>query len=182
MRWKKAARRRPATGHQRVPHGFALWWIAPIASATGYVFTRLTDLPPPTTRAGARDTTSARTSAPKPRLEGRPRRRSEPDRHRPIRRSPNLYAGARLPMKKLLITLFAFCSAVMAQTDAGSIRVFVVDSTDSRIGDAAVRRTNAGTGVSLPRTTDADGYATFLGLCAAATSLKWRRAASRRRT
>ena len=64
-------------------------------------------------------------------------------------------------MKKLLITLFAFCSTVIAQTDAGSIRVFVVDASDSRVGDAAVRLTNAATGVSLPRTTDVDGYATF---------------------
>ena len=62
---------------------------------------------------------------------------------------------------RLLLTLLAACSAVLGQTDSGSIRVFVVDPTASKIGEAAVRLTNIATGVSLSHTTDADGYATF---------------------
>jgi Carboxypeptidase regulatory-like domain/TonB dependent receptor len=62
---------------------------------------------------------------------------------------------------RLMLTLLAACTAVLGQTDSGSIRVFVVDPTASKIGEAAVRLTNIATGVSLSYTTDADGYATF---------------------
>jgi hypothetical protein len=64
-------------------------------------------------------------------------------------------------IKRLLPTLLAVCSAVLAQTDSGSIRVFVVDASASKIGEAAVKLTNTATGVSVAHTTDADGYATF---------------------
>jgi hypothetical protein len=63
--------------------------------------------------------------------------------------------------KRLFPTLLAVCSAVLCQTDSGSIRVFVVDTSASKIGEAVVQLTNTATGVSLSRTTDADGYATF---------------------
>jgi len=63
--------------------------------------------------------------------------------------------------KRLLITLFAACSAAFAQTDAGSIRVLVIDPSEAQIGEAAVRLSNVATGVSLTRTTATDGYVTF---------------------
>lgn len=63
--------------------------------------------------------------------------------------------------KRLLISLFAVCSAVLAQTDSGSIRVFVVDPSSAEIGDAAVVLTNTATGVTVQHKTEADGYTTF---------------------
>ena len=62
---------------------------------------------------------------------------------------------------RLLSTLLAVCTAVLAQTDSGAIRVFVVDTSASKISEAAVRLTNIATGVALEHTTDSDGYATF---------------------
>jgi hypothetical protein len=63
--------------------------------------------------------------------------------------------------KRFLISLFTLCSAVLAQTDSGSIRVFVADSSQAQIGDATVRLTNTATSVAVSRTTDTDGYVTF---------------------
>src|ERR1019366_8561142 len=75
--------------------------------------------------------------------------RRGPDCHRPIRRSPTLYAGKHIQMtKRFLISLFTLCSAVLAQTDSGSIRVFVADSSQAQIGDATVRLTNTATSVA----------------------------------
>jgi hypothetical protein len=62
---------------------------------------------------------------------------------------------------RLILTLFAACAAVLGQTDSASIRVFVVDPSAAKTADAVVRLTNTATSVSLARTTDADGYATF---------------------
>jgi hypothetical protein len=63
--------------------------------------------------------------------------------------------------KRLLLTLLAACSAVLGQTDSGSIRVFVVDPSAAKIDAAAVRLTNTATGAAMSHTTDSEGYATF---------------------
>jgi len=63
--------------------------------------------------------------------------------------------------KRLLPTLLAACSAVLGQTDSGSIRVFVVDPSAAKIDAAAVRLTNTATGAAMSHTTDSEGYATF---------------------
>src|SRR5580692_8122377 len=63
--------------------------------------------------------------------------------------------------KRLLLTFLALCSAVLSQTDTGSIRIFVVDPSSSKVDGAAVRLTNIATGIVLDRATDSDGYATF---------------------
>jgi hypothetical protein len=63
--------------------------------------------------------------------------------------------------RRLLPILLAACYAVLGQTDSGSIRVFVVDTSASKIGEASIRLTNIATGVSVEHATDSDGYATF---------------------
>jgi len=63
--------------------------------------------------------------------------------------------------KRALLTFLAVCSAVLAQTDSGSIRVIVVDASAAKIGGAAIKLMNTATGIALVQNTDADGYAAF---------------------
>src|SRR5207237_10890022 len=50
---------------------------------------------------------------------------------------------------------------LQAQSDTGSLRVEVVDSTGAVVVGAAVKVTNEATSVSATKNTVADGYATF---------------------
>lgn len=50
---------------------------------------------------------------------------------------------------------------LLAQTDAGSIRVLVADATGAPVPVAAVQLRNTATGVVTKRTTAADGYTMF---------------------
>jgi len=52
-------------------------------------------------------------------------------------------------IKRLITALLAASCAVMAQTDSGSIRVFVADATQAQIAGAAVHLINAGTSVTV---------------------------------
>src|SRR6202034_146346 len=95
-------------------------------------------------------------------LEGRSRCGRRSDRHRSVRRPQSFHAGTQNQMtKRLILILVAAFSTAFAQTDSGSIRVYVADSSDAQIGNATVRLTNTATAVAVSRTTDTDGYATF---------------------
>lgn len=64
-------------------------------------------------------------------------------------------------IKRLLFALLTATCALLAQTDSGSIRVFVADSSGAALSDAMLRLSNTATGIVTSRSTDADGYATF---------------------
>lgn len=65
-------------------------------------------------------------------------------------------------MSRYSVLAIVFCArTLLAQTDAGSIRVLVTDSTGLAVTDTKVTLTNTATGVQSNRTTAGDGYATF---------------------
>jgi len=116
----------------------------PTAWATGYVSILLMALPAPTTRAGRQATTSAlraRRSAMESRLDAGVNFIATDNTKisEPLCRSP--IPNEQTPFDDTVFGLFR----VLAQTDSGSVRVFVVDSSDARIGAASVRLTNAAT-------------------------------------
>jgi hypothetical protein len=65
-------------------------------------------------------------------------------------------------MSRTLLLTIALCArALFAQTDAGSIRVLVIDAAGLAASETKVTLTNTATGVQSSRTTATDGYATF---------------------
>src|SRR5262249_61880419 len=62
---------------------------------------------------------------------------------------------------RLFQMLLLVCTSAFAQTDSGSIRVLVADSSDSGVSDATVKLSNVATGIVTTRVTGTDGYATF---------------------
>ncbi len=63
-------------------------------------------------------------------------------------------------MKHLYLTLL-LCAAAFAQTDSGTIRVFVADTTEAPIVEAKVTLTNTATGIVTERQSGGEGYAIF---------------------
>ena len=61
----------------------------------------------------------------------------------------------------ILPILFTVSSVALGQTDSGAIRVLVEDASTSPVPDAVVKLTNTATGVSLSRSSESDGYASF---------------------
>lgn len=57
--------------------------------------------------------------------------------------------------------MFLAASVLMAQTDSAAIRVYVTDTTEANISEAAVVLSNVATGVKSSAKTGSDGYATF---------------------
>ncbi|MBS1855460.1 MAG: TonB-dependent receptor [Acidobacteria bacterium] len=66
-------------------------------------------------------------------------------------------------MKKLTHIALLVCLAapMAAQTDAGAVRVLVIDASGLGVADARVVLANTATGVQTMRTSASDGYATF---------------------
>ena len=64
-------------------------------------------------------------------------------------------------MKQALLFLTLLPGLLLAQTDSGTIRVFVSDGSNAPIVDAKVKLTNVGTGVVTNRETGTEGYAIF---------------------
>ena len=64
-------------------------------------------------------------------------------------------------MTQRILTFLFFCAVAFAQTDSGTIRIFVADATAAPIVDAKVTLTNVATGVVTIRETGGEGYAVF---------------------
>ncbi|MES1261079.1 MAG: TonB-dependent receptor, partial [Acidobacteriota bacterium] len=64
-------------------------------------------------------------------------------------------------MKRLISWLLLISSAALSQTDSGSIRILVTDSSAYAVSNAKVVLTNATTGVTTVRETGGEGYAVF---------------------
>lgn len=64
-------------------------------------------------------------------------------------------------MKHALLSLLLLPALALAQTDSGTLRIFVIDSTASPVTDAKVKLTNTATGVVTLRDTHEEGYAIF---------------------
>ncbi len=83
-------------------------------------------------------------------------------------------------MTQRLLTFLFFCAAAFAQTDSGTIRIFVADATEAPIVEAKVTLTNVATGIVTERETGAEGYAVFAPSCVAAMRPASPRSASAR--
>jgi hypothetical protein len=75
-------------------------------------------------------------------------------------------------MSKYLLLIVACAPALFAQTDAGSMRVLVTDSSGLAVAESKVTLVNAATGVRSSRTTATDGYTTFTPIPASVYSVE----------
>ncbi len=75
-------------------------------------------------------------------------------------------------MSKYLLLIVACAPALLAQTDAGSMRVLVTDSSGLAVAESKVTLLNTATGVRSSRTTASDGYATFTPIPASVYSVE----------
>ena len=64
-------------------------------------------------------------------------------------------------MKKLILFLALCCATAFAQTDSGSVRVLVTDSSNGAVAEAKVTLSNVATGIVIQRDSTSEGYATF---------------------
>ena len=79
-------------------------------------------------------------------------------------------------MKRLIAILILTGAAAFAQTDSGSIRILVSDSSNANVADAQVKLGNVNTGIVTVRETASDGYATFSPIVRGAYSVEVSRA------
>src|ERR1700755_146589 len=61
----------------------------------------------------------------------------------------------------IMTTVALLATPVFAQQDAGTLRVFVTDSTGAVLRDASVNVTNVATNAILTQPANSDGYAVF---------------------
>lgn len=64
-------------------------------------------------------------------------------------------------MVSVMAVILLFASRVLAQQDAGTLRVFATDSTGAALRDASVRVTNVETNAVLTQPANSNGYAVF---------------------
>ena len=74
--------------------------------------------------------------------------------------------------KTLLLAIFLCARSLVAQTDAGSIRVLVTDASGLAVTDTSVVLKSTATGVQYSRSTAGDGYAVFTPVPASAYTLE----------
>ena len=75
-------------------------------------------------------------------------------------------------MSKYLLLIVACAPVLFAQTDAGSIRVLVTDSSGLAVAESKVTLVNTATGVQSSRITATDGYVSFTPIPASVYSVE----------
>jgi len=73
--------------------------------------------------------------------------------------SSRVFSARMMVFVMAIVALLA--DPVFAQQDAGTLRVFVTDSTGAALGDASVKVTNVGTNAVSTQPANSDGYAVF---------------------
>ena len=73
--------------------------------------------------------------------------------------SSSVFSARMMVFVMAIVALLA--DPVFAQQDAGTLRVFVTDSTGAALGDASVKVTNVGTNAVSTQPANSDGYAVF---------------------